>query len=319
MNSKLFRRSLQAMPPGLAAWLLCRRLPRHVFVEPTNRCNLRCPLCIQPNHPRQRGSMELGAFEQIANELRLFADGLVMHLLGESLLNESFFDMVRHAEGVGLRCTFTTNGQLLDQHIDDVFRSGLTSITICLDGADEETHVRYREGSDFHRVRAAIETLCRERRRRSSSRPSIFVQNLTLRFNVGQRKLLERWAAETGVDRIVDRPIHLGLGKVDGDFEELAREYLPKTISTRREEQDAVGLCPETRVCPELYRATILWNGDVVPCMRGCWNSEGSFGNVLEDGGFRKVWRSREHREFVRGHLRRGAAPCTVKKLFEGE
>ena len=263
--------------------------------------------------------MDLATFRRIADELQHFASGLVMHLLGESLLNESLFDMVGYAESRELRCTFTTNGELLDEHLDDVFDSGLTAICVCLDGADEETHTRYRSGSDFHRVRAAVERLCEERRRRASSRPRVFVQNLTLRFNVDQRGLLESWAREVGVDGVVDRPVHLGLGKADGSREELAREFLPGGVASSREEEESIGLCPDQRVCGELYRATILWNGDVVPCGRGAWNGEGSFGNVLADGGFRKVWRSRRQRALLEEHLRRGANHCHVKALFDGE
>ncbi len=305
------------MPAPVAAWLLCRRLPQHVFIEPTNRCNLSCPLCLQPNHPRERGCMGLEDFRRIADELRRFASGLIMHLLGESLLNEDFFEMVRHAESLGLQCTFTTNGELLDRHIGDVFDSRLTAICVCLDGVDRETHRRYRTEGDFDRVRASIVELCAERRRRGTTRPHVAIQNLALRFNVEQRGELEAWARSVGVDQVVYRALHLGLGKVDGAPEELAAEYLPEEAGERGEDGEAVGLCRSGGVCGELHRATILWNGDVVPCMRSAWNAEETFGNVLKDGGFRSVWRSRRHREFLRRHIVRGGEACRVKELFD--
>ncbi|MDP6538685.1 MAG: radical SAM protein [Planctomycetota bacterium] len=297
---------------------MTRRLPRHVFVELTNHCNLSCPLCLQPHHPRGRGHMTAAAFRPLADEIRHFADGLVLHLLGESLVNPDLFEIVSYAEAVGLNCTFTTNGELLDEHLEEIFASRLSAITVCIDGADAATHSSYRIGSDFERVRAAVVELCRQRRDRGLDRPHVTVQTLAMACNAEQHGRLREWTEEAGVDRFLLRPLHLGLGKAGGDPEELARAFIGAGARDLAEEEAAIGLCPSRRVCGELYRATVLWNGDVVPCGRGAWNAEGSFGNVFTDGGFAAVWRSPAHRAFVRAHLERRDSPCSVKSEMDG-
>ncbi|MDP6838080.1 MAG: radical SAM protein [Planctomycetota bacterium] len=300
------------LPASWAAYLLCRRLPRHVFVELTNNCNLACPLCLQPDHPRSRGNLTLARFRPLADEARHYAKGLILHLLGESLLNPELFAIVAYAEEAALACTFTTNGEYLDEHIEEIFTSGLTAVTVCLDGADAATHNLYRQGSDFERVRCAVETLCLERAARGLTKPHVTVQTLTMGTNAPQREALAEWTKAIGADRYLPRPLHLGLGKVKGEPQELARQFLAGPRPSKAEEEAAVGLCPSTRVCGELYRATVLWNGDVVPCGRGAWNGEGAFGNVFTDGGLRAVWRSPAHRAFVREHLIRGKGACSV-------
>ncbi|MBK7643672.1 MAG: radical SAM protein [Planctomycetes bacterium] len=310
VRSRVYRGILETLPAPLSARLLQWRLPRQVYIEPTNHCNLQCPLCFQPDHLRPRGRMTLEQFRALAQELSGFARGLVMHVLGESTLHPDLYSMIACAENLGLRCMLSTNGTLLERQVDAILESRLSVLRVTIEGSDAATHERYRVGSDFESVRRGFERLCAERRRRGLERPWLVVQTLALGFNTEQRGEIRAWALAAGADQHLVRDVHLGLGFAKRPEAELAREFLDEELLRTDPELSGVDPCKVDRICSELYRATILWNGDVVPCARGAWNGTGAFGNALRDGGFKRVWRSRAHLEYLVRHATHGPAGC---------
>lgn len=307
--SRFVRGAVVRSPAVVASRLMCWRLPRHVVVEPTNHCNLRCPLCPHERHPRARGFMSVDQFRSLALECREFAHGLVLFLLGESLVHPQFFRLVAFAEELGLRCTVTTNGELLHRHIEDVFTSGLTSLRVTLDGATAETHARYRRGGHFERVRDSVERLLDERRRRGRG-PHVAIQTIAFPFNAAERRELSDWARSVGADQLVLREPHIGVHRSLGEARELANEFVEPAARERAIAKAADAACDDGMGCGELWRATVLWNGDVVPCMRSAWDGLDSFGNVFRDGGLKSVWRSERHRTFLRQHAARPGGRC---------
>ena len=306
-----YRAGVERMPERLAVETLLRVMPRHFDIEATNLCNHRCPLCPNSAQERPRGRMDPQAFARVAEEIRPFAANLCLSLLGESLLNPGIFDIIASAEGLGIPCALTTNGQLLDESIDEVFESGLSSLKVAIDGADAESHERYRIGADFERVRAALERVCAEKRRRGSERPMITVLSLIFRHNLGQQDEIRRWAEAAGADRVGFKPVWIGGGRYLGlDADQLASEWLPDDPSLQHESFLQENLCRSWRVCPALHMAAILWNGDMVPCGRCAVDGREVFGNVFEDGGFRAVWGSARHREVLTRILRRETDLC---------
>jgi len=300
-----YRAGVERLPERLAVETLLRVMPRHFDIEATNLCNHHCPLCPNPVQTRPRGRMDPAAFAELAQEIRPFAANLCLSLLGESLLNPGIFDIIASAEGLGIPCALTTNGLLLDESIDQVFESGLSSLKIAVDGADRESHERYRIGGDFDRVRAAVERVCAEKRRRGATRPLISVLSLIFRHNDGQQDEIRRWAKSVGVDRVGFKPVWIGGGRYLGlDEEELAATWLPENPELHHESYLQENLCRRWRVCPALHMAAILWNGDVVPCGRCAVDGRDVFGNVFTDGGFRAVWGSDRHREVITRILR---------------
>jgi organic radical activating enzyme len=90
-------------------------LPRHLQLEVTAACNLRCRMCLVSYRPPQNritGSMDLATFKRIVDELPE-PERITLQGLGEPLLVPHLVDMVAYAVQRGAAVGFNTNGMLL--------------------------------------------------------------------------------------------------------------------------------------------------------------------------------------------------------------
>jgi MoaA/NifB/PqqE/SkfB family radical SAM enzyme len=74
--------------------------PYEVIIDPTNICQLRCPLC--PTGSRQsqtpRGRMDLTTFSRAIDILAPYALHVYLHNWGESLLHPDILDFILYAK-----------------------------------------------------------------------------------------------------------------------------------------------------------------------------------------------------------------------------
>ncbi len=88
-------------------------LPRSFYIEPTTRCNQLCRQC-----PRTWLSREVDRdlsyehFRRIVDQFPAI-ERVVLHGLGEPLLNEELPRMIRHLKERGAHVLFNSNGVLL--------------------------------------------------------------------------------------------------------------------------------------------------------------------------------------------------------------
>ena len=90
-------------------------LPQNLYLEVTNRCNLKCKACIlykgswEP--PRDITLDELIRITDQLPELKQIA----LHGIGEPLLNEALPVMIRHLKNRDVSVFFNSNGILIDE------------------------------------------------------------------------------------------------------------------------------------------------------------------------------------------------------------
>lgn len=302
---------VEHLPVPLAVQALTRSMPRRFVIEPTNVCNHRCPLCPQPFQERDFGRMDVERFRKLADEIAPFARTICFTLLGEGLVHKGMFDLVAYAESLGIPCSLTTNGQLLEDQVDRVLDSNLTALKVTIDGIDKESHERYRVGSDFEKVKRGIARLVQERNRRGTKRPAITVLSLVFKFNQGQQDAIREWGRSVGVDKVGFKPVWVGGARyMNADQQKFADEYVPEKPQVQHDSVLKENLCRDYRVCPTFHEATILWNGDLVPCGRCAFDGRDAIGNVFTDG-FRALWDSDAHRQQLAAIIRRETDLCT--------
>ena len=127
--------------------------PPVVMIEPTNICNLQCPLCPSGNGTlkREKGYMYFDVFKKIVDDIYKTAFMVVLWNQGEPYLNKEFSKMVKYASDRGLFTLVSTNGNI-DYDAEEVVNSGLDSMIVSLDGTTQESYNKYRINGKLDKV-----------------------------------------------------------------------------------------------------------------------------------------------------------------------
>lgn len=307
---KLFRQDLAFLVLSHLPWQFCDfGFSGRIIIEPTNSCNLRCPLCSTPTMKRGKGLLSLDNFKKIVDSTPKLKS-IAMNFAGEPLLNKDIFKMVYYAEIHNIKVMISTNSVLLDRYIDEVLDSQLSSIIVCLDGSTKESHEKYRIGSDFDSVKKNIKMLCEEKKKRGLKFPKITLQCLITKYNEHEIPQIIKMSQGLGVDRLEFKT--LSLGSVLDPIEKKVRmkNFLPSSKFSRYSLEDGNPIIKSNpRLCHWLRQSVILWNGDVVPC---CYDFEGTFviGNLSKEGGFMKVWKSDNYKLYRKKIIKRELSLC---------
>ena len=168
--ARLFRKDIKAsMPP-------------YVTIEPTNRCNLRCPECITGAGQMKRtaGHMSLADFKAIIDKIYPYTVVLNLYMQGEPFLNKDLAQMIAYAKSKKLFVSLSTNAQILPQLEAEALPHHLI---ISADGATQGTYEAYRKGGKLSKVQDFVRTLSKWKKERKLSLPFIELQFLVHRQN----------------------------------------------------------------------------------------------------------------------------------------
>jgi MoaA/NifB/PqqE/SkfB family radical SAM enzyme len=313
-----FEKCLARKAPGLLLELFP---PSAVIIEPTNICNLRCPLCPTSQSKREKGRMPLEALRKIAAGLPPSIQTSHLYLSGEPLLHYDCFAMVSELSRLGLKTSLSTNGTRLGRCVDEILDSQLDELIIALDGAERQTYERYRIGADFDSVVDNIRRLVIAKRALNLHRPRIVLQCLVTRDTEPELGAVQELARDLGVDALSFISASLGTHHTDAATRRLlAERFLPQDASFCRYERSLKGdyvLKWKRPYCPLWRLPVILWNGDVTAC---CFDHDGIevYGNVLERS-FRDVWCGADHVSVVQRMLPRKMTICETCGITSGD
>lgn len=138
------------------------RVHTKLRVSVTDRCNIRCFYCMPEDTPDYVPREEILSFEEIERVVRILVElGIRKVRLtgGEPLVRRGIAELVARlneipgVEGLSL----TTNGLLLPELADDLYRAGLRSINVHLDTLDRERFRFITRYDGLHRVLAGID------------------------------------------------------------------------------------------------------------------------------------------------------------------
>ncbi|MFQ5822616.1 MAG: radical SAM/SPASM domain-containing protein [bacterium] len=271
--------------------------PFILTVEPTNVCNLKCPLCVTGHGKiiRKAGLMNFETFKKIIDEAGARIFYLLLYHQGEPFINKEFLKFVEYAKSKGIFVTTSTNGHYLDPEMAQrTIASGIDSIILSIDGADQQSYETYRVGGKLSQVIESVKTLIHEKYRQRSKTPLIFIQFIVMQHNEQQIEDMEKLVKMLGADKFLKKTVHV-------ETSQEAEQWLPKTDKFRRYrfhgntlEPKRIGKGP----CPRLWTSTLVnWDGSVVPC---CFDKNGhhSFGSIKQENDFDKIWYSDKYENF---------------------
>ena len=273
--------------------------PTHLQIEPSNQCNLRCPLCHVVTDNKPRGFLALEDFKKLVDEVGDYLLFLHFWGWGEPFLNEDFFSMIRYASDKGIRIITSTNGHFFEDEANVVrlIDSGLDALIFALDGIDSETYEKYRQRGSFDKAVKGLKLLLRRRAERRRSLPRVNLRMLVTSENEQQVPQMRELAEELGVDVFTLKTL------CSFDNAAKGKALVPTKQEYRRFEYDQSGEpiridnpCRKPWNHPTVYR-----EGTVVPCDYHT-GEEFSLGNCFADDGrgFRRVWFGKKFREFRR-------------------
>jgi radical SAM protein with 4Fe4S-binding SPASM domain len=177
-------------------------LPRHLQVEVTGACNLRCAMClVRYREPLDRHEASLG-FERFKAVVDALPDleTVTLQGLGEPLMAPDLFRMLEYGATRGLRMGFNTNATLLTRATADrLVSAGLDWLHVSLDGATAATYESIRDGSRFANVERNVRGLVEVMRARRAERPRLSLVFVAMRRNLAELPDVVRLAADWGI------------------------------------------------------------------------------------------------------------------------
>lgn len=266
--------------------------PTAVFVEPTNRCNLRCPICPHDKMTRPRGLMDPALFRKLVDEIQGRTSVVILHFMGESLIHPQIADFVSYAHENKLFVQLSSNGTLLTPELSrSLFRAGLDQLSIDFDGETPEEYETIRQNASFEKVLNNIRSAIGEKQA-AGEKNSIILQIITL---PGQRGDL------------------LGhLSPADLKSLQVRRKFFNDSFAVGRPTVHG-------RPCFHLWNdMTIAWDGTVALCCvdYDCARALGQIGmSSVHD-----IWNGAPLRELRKKHLARnyeGLPLCATCSLPE--
>ena len=99
-----------------------------LVIDPSNICNLHCPLCPtgQGRSDRSKGKMSFVNFRRIIDELGAYLYRVDLHNWGEPLLNDEIYRMISYARAHNIEVRVSSNLNVIDWvKAEKLVKSGL--------------------------------------------------------------------------------------------------------------------------------------------------------------------------------------------------
>lgn len=178
-------------------------LPAELYLEVTNRCNLRCRTC-----PQFTGMAEPPADLSLA-QTRQIVDGLpdvrraVLHGIGEPSLNAELQSIIAYLKGRGAYVLFNSNGLALGgARMRRIVEAEPDEIRVSLDAATRETYRAVRGIDGLPRIVRNLRALAAHRESRGSGVPALSCWMTLMRTNVYEAPALVRLAHAAGIGEV---------------------------------------------------------------------------------------------------------------------
>ena len=188
--------------------------PEELYLELTNRCNLRCRTCPQYfGMPETTHDLSWERVLEITDQVQDLRR-VVLHGIGEPLLHPELPRIIEHCKRRGAYVLFNSNGLLLrGTRAEAIARSGLDELRISIDGGTAETYRTIRGVEGFDRIFANLRAFEALKAGIGARAPRVSLWVTGMKANVGDLPRLVRLAAEHGIGEVyLQRLVFSGAG-----------------------------------------------------------------------------------------------------------
>jgi len=196
-------------------------LPTELYLESTNRCNELCDQCPRTHLDRETDrDLSLEEIIKLTDQLPVI-ERVVLHGLGEPLLNPELPAIVSYLRGRGAYVLFNTNATALSARVGRaLIDAGLNELRISLDGATPETYARVRgvTPKTLPKIIRNVAAFTALQREMGATLPRVSFWFTAMRENLPELPQLVDIALETDVRELyVQRLIYFGEGLAQAD------------------------------------------------------------------------------------------------------
>lgn len=286
-----------------------RSRPLVLYIEATNTCNLKCPMCpitmeIE-GYTRDPEFFDLSMLETMKPFLQT-AHTCSLSGGGEPLLHPDFLEIVRVVRESGTQVFFNTNGIPLTAEISrKLIKLDVECISFSIDAADPEIYRKIRVKGELEAVMDNLNALNTEKERAGAQRPFVNIQFTLSKLNRSQIVPMAELAVEANVNQLVVEPL-TPVFSIDPTYRAfieknyVSMEEIHEDLEAARNIADKGGIGfashyfdmekERPRVCVQPWLTFgVRVGGDVFAC---CGTPE-IFGN-LKESSLEDVWNSKK-------------------------
>lgn len=262
--------------------------PAHLFIEPTNICNLKCRMCPQAEPSDvKRGLMDFPIFKKVIDESVTHGRrmSIFFHKDGEPLIHPQLFDMISYAteKKASYRTHLSTNAQILDEEKSEkLVLSGIDSVIINIDASKEDTYRLIKGKNGLSEVEKNVKYLIKQRNKSGKAKPMIRVKIISVEENRDEIPDFRRKWKSVADEVVVSSEFLWPGGKTDT--------------------ADGTTSSIDRYPCISLWLSMVInWDGSVSACCIDYYHKE-LIGDIKKTT-LEKIWRGAPLQKLRRGHL----------------
>ena len=271
--------------------------PTIIQIEPTNRCNLNCPVCpVSCGLDRTIGDMNFGLFEQLVHDLHHYLLVMLFWDWGEPFLHPRAYDMIRLATDNGIRVMASTNGHLFadKEHAANAVESNLDVLVFSIDGLEQKTYEQFRKSGNLEVALRGVRNVLQARDRQNSRLPLINLRLIVNRFNEHEIPQARDFAKRLGVDVLTLRKFH-SVSELDNSVH-VEHHFIPEKeafkLPKRNNNNELMRV--QNNPCRNLWNCpTIHWDGKVCSCFMD-YKGQRPLGDLKKESII-NIWRGAEY------------------------
>jgi len=176
-------------------------LPRRLFFELTNACNLNCKMCGRETVEFNNTYFKMEWFNYFTNMFDKVEEVTLMGW-GEPTIHPEFLSMLRILDNYPIRKYFCTNGMKLGKIKDAIFDYHVDVFAVSVDGASSEVNDNIRVGSKLDYIVTELKDIIKRRESQKLKFPYINFVFCAMKSNIDELPALVRLAHEIGIDEV---------------------------------------------------------------------------------------------------------------------
>ena len=275
--------------------LKVKSLPWLIILEPTNVCNLRCPLCPTGLElsKRKKGIANVEDVKKFLFSIKDHCIQIHLQNWGEPTLHKKLCEIISYCTGLGLYTYMSSNFALKykEGFLEKLVDSGLSYLHIDIDGMTQDVYSKYRKRGDLNNVFDNLEKVCKIKKENNLEYPKIEIAMLAMKQNEHQHNDFLKLRDKYDVDSIKIGNIQYN-PNLGTEFLPKNKKYIYKSYETGEADTKS-STDIEKKICNWPWSGFVVnYSGDISAC---CIidDPDSDFGNVFKHG-VKKIWNN-EH------------------------